>query len=233
MKINQPLDQLFANEARSQILRTLFKFPGEFTGRHIARLCHLPHATARLNLIAFEESNMLNVKHIGKSKVYSLNANNVLYQPLAALFEAEQAVKQELEQKLNDTLLSDVAIRNALAHASLYGIVVKGDERPCSDIDVLLIFKREIDKNHLDQILEPLEDDISKSFGKQLHVMLIECKANDNKWRDLLRPTFVQKLSQHSKLLYGKSIEEVLAACQKKQKRSHEEERFTVKSSSY
>lgn len=220
MKINKPLNQLFANEARIQILRTLFKFPGEFTGRHIARLSHLPHSTARLNLVSLEASDMLNVKYAGRSKLYSLNTDNILYKPLADLFSAEKSVLGKLEGRLINTLLGDVKTKDALAHASLYGSVARGDERPGSDIDVLLVFEHTVDESHLNQVLEPLEDDISKSFGKHLHIMTVECKTSDSKWRDLLRPTFVEDVSRHGKLLYGDPIEEVIISCQKKQKRS-------------
>lgn len=220
MKVNRPLDQLFANEARIQILRTLFKFPGEFTGRHIARLSRIPHATARLNLIALEDSDILKVKYIGRSKVYSLNTDNILYKPLAELFEAEQSVMQELESKLINALLSDNKIKNALAHASIYGSVARGDEHPGSDIDLLLIFDRKVDKSELEKVLDPLEDEISTSFGKQLHVMLIECKTSNNEWRNALRPTFLNELAEHSKILYGNDVTEILIACQKKQKQS-------------
>jgi len=220
MKVNRPLDQLLANEARIQILRTLFKFPGEFTGRHIARLSRLPHATARLNLIALEDGDILKVKYIGRSKVYSLNTDNILRKPLADLFEAEQSVMQALESKLINALLSDNKIKNALAHASIYGSVIRGDERPDSDIDLLLIFDRKVDKSKLEKVLDQLDDEISTSFGKQLHIMLIECKTGSNEWRNALRPAFLNELAEHSKILYGKDATEVLIARQKKQKQS-------------
>ncbi|HZD60035.1 MAG TPA: nucleotidyltransferase domain-containing protein [Anaerolineae bacterium] len=196
----------------------MFRFPGEFTGRHIARLSRLPHATARLNLKALEESDILNVKHAGRSKLYSLNTNNILYKPLTDLFEAEQSVMRELENRIVSALLSNDTIKDALSHVSIYGSIAQGNERPDSDIDVFLAFKHEIDESKLDQVLLPLEDEISASFGNQLHVMTITCKTSDNRWRDLLKPAFLQELSNNGKLLYGDSIEEVLAACQEKQK---------------
>ncbi|GFP43828.1 hypothetical protein HKBW3C_02958, partial [Candidatus Hakubella thermalkaliphila] len=36
MKFKRTLDDMLGNKKRVHILRTLFRYPGEFTGRHIA-----------------------------------------------------------------------------------------------------------------------------------------------------------------------------------------------------
>ncbi|MBS3908038.1 MAG: nucleotidyltransferase domain-containing protein [Actinobacteria bacterium] len=217
MKINRPLDQLFTNEARIQILRTLFKFPGEFTGRHISRLSSLPHATSRLNLKALEGSDILTVKHVGRSNLYSLNKNNILYQPLAALFEAEQSVMRELEGRLTHALRDNQDISNKLIHASLYGSIVKEDESPDSDIDLFLLFKDDIDKSKLDELLDPVREEVSKHFGNHLHIMSFYCNRRKN-CDELLSLNLVKEVAHYGKKLYGEDLEEVLDLWQKEQR---------------
>ncbi len=217
MKINRPLDQLFANEARIQILRTLFKFPGEFTGRHIARLSNLPHATARLNLKVLEESDILNVKYAGKSKLYSLNKDNIMYKPLASLFEAEESVMNKLQAKLVSALQSYQDIRNQLVHASLYGSIAKGDERSDSDIDILLLFKHHVDDSRIYEVFEPLKEEIFKHYGNELHITNFCWDRHDKQCR-LPKLSFLHEVASTGTTLYGDDLEEVLERWQKEQK---------------
>lgn len=213
MKINRQLDQLFANGPRVQILRTLFGFPGEFTGRHISRLSGLPHATTRLNLKTLEETGILNVKYAGKSKLFSLNKDNILFKPLFDLFAAEQSVITELKNKLIDALSSNREIRNALVHASIYGSVAKSDERFDSDIDVFLVFARNVHKNKLDATLESLEDEVAKRFGNYLHVSY--WFQADKSRQALPSPNLLNEISQHGITIYGKDLKEILDLWQK------------------
>lgn len=204
MKLTKPLNAILGNQTRVEILRTFFWYPGEFTGRHVARLCRLPQATVQKQLRVLAENNILTFKHIGRSKNFSLNAQNILYPALKDLYEAENKVLLQLENLIRQVIKRSSYLRNQLAHASIYGSVVKGEETPQSDIDLFLLFRDDFNERLVNEKFENASEQIATISGMSLHPYALSLGNFGKMNKELLR-----KVEGASRLIYGKNLKEL------------------------
>jgi len=204
MKLSKPLNVILGNQIRVEILRTFIKYPGEFTGRHVARLCKLPQATVQKQLRVLVDNDILISKWAGRSKIFSLNVQNILYPALKDLYEAEGKVLIQIENLIKQAIKRSSYFRNQLAHASIYGSVVKGEETPESDIDLFLLFKKDFDEHLISEKFENVNEQITTISGMGLHPYAQSLKKVGKINKKLLRD-----VEKDSRLVYGKSIEEL------------------------
>lgn len=203
MKLTKPLNVILGNQTRVDILRTSFKYPGEFTGRHIARLCKVPQATVQKQLRALVDSNILTFKQVGKSKAFSLNTQNILYPALKDLYQAENRVLLQIENLIKQAIKRSSYLRNQLAHASIYGSVIRSEETSQSDIDLFLLFKEPFDEHLVNDKFANINDQITTITGKRLHPYVWSLDNFHKINKRLLRD-----VEENSKLIYGKDIKE-------------------------
>ena len=213
MKLNKPLNTILGNKTRVEILRTFFKYPGEFTGRHVARLCKLPQATVQKQLQVLADNNILNFKQVGRSKTFSLNTENILYPALKALYEAESKVLSQIENLIKQTIKRSPYLRNQFVHASIYGSVVTGEETSQSDIDLFLLSLDDFDKNRVNEKLEKLQEKILATSGMYLHPYVLSLKD----WKKMNK-SLLRSIEENSKLIYGEDLKELKKKWQKRRK---------------
>jgi len=172
MRLKNALDDILGNKKRVNILRTLFRYPGEFTGRHIARLCNLSQASVQIHLEALADSDILKINYVGKSRIFSLNKENVLFQPLKDLFQVEEKLIPQLTDSIRDFIKGNPELQESLLSASIYGSILTTEARPDSDIDVLLVIKDKNDKEISEEQFSELEAKIYKLFGNRFHFFI-------------------------------------------------------------
>lgn len=204
MRLTKPLNVIIGNQTRVEILRTFFKYPGEFTGRHIARLCELPQATVQKQLQVLVDNDILTFRQIGRSKIFSLKEKSILYPALKSLYEAEGKVLSQVEDLIRKAIRRSSYFRNELVHASIYGSVAKGKETPQSDIDIFLLFKNQFDKHLAGENLENVSEQITTISGMHLHPYAWSLKKFNK-----LNKELVHNLEENSRLIYGIDLEEV------------------------
>lgn len=206
MKLHNSLDEVLGNRTKVQILRTLFQYPGEFTGRHIARLCNLPTMPVLRNLNELASNDLLNVKQAGRSKLFSLNKSNVMYKPLKNIFLAEKSFPEKLEKIIRDYIEENPKIRNKIVHAALFGSFLKQQEEPGSDIDLLLLLEAKTDKDKVHEYFQYLDSKIGTLFGNHLHLYM-EVLPKDGKLKSLNR-AFIRHM-ESGKRIYGIKAEQL------------------------
>ncbi|MFA5866717.1 MAG: hypothetical protein WC891_01945 [Actinomycetota bacterium] len=217
MHINKPLNNVLGNETRIEILRTFFKYPGEFTGRQVARLCELPHATVHKQLDVLSNSKVLLNKHVARSKIYSLNRDSVLYSVLENLFKQESTVRQTIKSQVEESIKENQRLRNDLVHASIYGSMIAGKESVDSDIDVFLVLKDAYDHENLDRWKDQIRTTITTISGTQMHPFT-ETISHLPK----LNKATKQGIMQNSELVYGKTLDDMEKKWQRNQKQERQ-----------
>lgn len=204
MRLTKPLNVILGNQTRVEILRTFFKYPGEFTGRHVARLCNLPQATVQKQLQVLVDNDILAFRQIGRSKTFSLKEESILHPALKSLYEAEGKILSQVEDLIRKTIQRSSYLRSELVHASMYGSVVKGEETPQSDIDLFLLFKNQFDEHLVTEKLENVSEQLTTISGMRLHPYAWSLKKFNKPNKELVR-----NLEENSKLIYGIDLEEV------------------------
>jgi predicted nucleotidyltransferase len=204
MRLNKPLNEILGNQIRVEILRTLFKYPGEFTGRHIARLADLPQASVQRQLKVLVDNKILNGRRIGASKSFSLNTKSFFYPTLKRLFNVESKLFSTLQELIDKAINNSPHLRDNLIHASVYGSVVRGEETPQSDIDLFLLFKGAFDKRQIQQAFESVDQQIVTISGMQLHPYAVSISEFGN-----VNKKLIEEVRDNSRTIYGRDLRDL------------------------
>ena len=168
MRFRTPLDDLFGTESKTRVLRTLFRHPGGmFTGRQLARIAKLNHASAHNALRELVDSGLVHTRIAGKSHLFSLNEKNHFYEPLKAVFSNETDCLNAAIKKIKRSL-EKYKRKCDIKFGAVFGSVARGVEKPTSDIDLCIVVGGENDKEELRSSLVHIEDAILKEFGNAL-----------------------------------------------------------------
>ena len=134
MRLDNPLDDLFATGSHIRVLRALVELPDGMTvsGRDIARRAGVSQPTAAEVLHGLEDQGLLLVGRRPRAAYYRLNPEHVLAPLLSEIFVRERQTRPDLERGIGDGL---ARLRDVEA-AYLFGSAARGDMRPNSDIDV-------------------------------------------------------------------------------------------------
>jgi predicted nucleotidyltransferase len=149
----------------------------------------------------------LKISYVGRSRVFSLNQENILYQPLRELFQAEDQLVPQLESIIKNSIKKDPKLRESLVNASIYGSILTSEARPDSDVDLFLLFKSKSDEKITEEHFSELEVKIGKLFGNRLH--LFTTNIDDlNALKRSNKAIFHSLKSAH--LIYGKELKELI-----------------------
>lgn len=129
-----PLTRILGTPGQVRLLRELVRHGGQLAAPQLARTAGLTAAGARRALQALVGQGVVTVTGQQRGQLYRLNHAHPLGAALTALFDAEAL----LWEQFWDALRQSVARRAPIAAAWLYGSAARGEDRPDSDIDVLL-----------------------------------------------------------------------------------------------
>ena len=168
MRINNPLDDIFQSKNNARILRQLALFPSRVvTGRGLARELGMNHATCIRALNSLVDICAVSRKTVGKSSVYEIPSDSVLYNELLKpLFEKETNLLNDL------VMILSKGMRQSLLSIYLFGSVARGDDTPASDIDIAFILKSGVDKRKIEEALGVNEREVYSLYRIGTNVLL-------------------------------------------------------------
>ena len=133
MRFYRPLDHVLGTKSKVAVLRHLVQNDLEQSGREIARAVGLSPKPLNQVLAQLADEGVLLRRNIGRVHLFRLNRNNRLVAELVVpLFESE---KEMLNQALTEALEGVPGILSAI----LYGSVSRREEKPYSDVDLLVV----------------------------------------------------------------------------------------------
>jgi predicted nucleotidyltransferase len=126
------LDDILGNKLKLRILRLFCMAIGEYTGREIAKLTGYSQTYTMRALSDLEANGLLFRRDVGRSHLYSLNQKHMMVRELTKLFNLERNALEKVAQYIKDGL------GESLRSIVVFGSVARGEERPGSDIDMIL-----------------------------------------------------------------------------------------------
>lgn len=168
MRLVSPLDDLIGGKTSVRVLRTLSLFPEkEFTGRELALVAGGAPSKVIAELDRFRRLGLVTRRTLGRTHAWKANPEHALLRLLSPAFEHEHALRDDLMTELRRGLED-----RRVSRAILFGSFARGDERPASDLDLLVVTRRVEDMEDVRTVLDALAIRLSARFGLRLSPIL-------------------------------------------------------------
>ena len=132
--MRRPLDQIFAATSHVAVCRALLDTAEGMSGRQVARQAGINHQTCAVALGRLEDIGIVRRQGSGQTQLFRLNRENLLVRDLLIpLLTKEREAFPRILSRVSE-LLTGRCVR-----ALVFGSVARGEERPDSDLDLLLI----------------------------------------------------------------------------------------------
>jgi predicted nucleotidyltransferase len=163
MNLSRPLENLLGKNT-ARILRRVALVNSDLTGRHIARLADVPVASASLVLANLVGIGLLTAQDAGPSRLYRLNRDHVLWQPINDLM----ATSSTIEDAIAEIVRGGVGDRATVA---LFGSFARGTAGSDSDIDLLIVWDEPVAEDERYATLDALQEEIPRMTGNRLDII--------------------------------------------------------------
>ena len=207
MRFEQPFDSIFDSAAKVRILRFFCRKGGTWSGNRIAAEVGINPMTTHRALQDLRQATLLNMRKIGSSSAYSLRDRHFLVrQILRPLFDEEAKLPDRLWKLLSETLRSEEKAK--VITVALYGSVARGEERPTSDIDLLVLVESEQAKRRIEGALDRFCENVMEEFGN-VPALYVNTLAEARRKIQREVPVFQNILKEH-RVIWGKPLGEAL-----------------------
>ncbi|HET9106190.1 MAG TPA: nucleotidyltransferase domain-containing protein [Steroidobacteraceae bacterium] len=152
---------LFFGDYRRKVLGLLLLHPGEhFHLREIARMTHTQPGTVRRELSLLARAGVIERDVQGNQVRFRANEGYPIYEELRSILKKTSGVADRLRTALEP-------LRDAIEIAFVYGSVASGQERPASDIDLLIIGGARFED--VVRVLHPYQQDFRREINPHVY----------------------------------------------------------------
>ena len=148
-----PLTWLLGTEANVRLLRELSRHGGQLSAPSLVTRTGLAKTSVWAGLTALQQIGVVSVAGTGRALLYSMRPNYMLRASLDALFDAEERRFQAILDSIREAAR---AWRPQPVAIWLYGSAARGDDRPGSDLDLVVITTRSPSQRELDSVRDAL-----------------------------------------------------------------------------
>ncbi len=170
MRLDEPLDEVFASASHVRLLRALFGLPSDMgrSGRDLARRAGVSHPRANQVLADLAEQGLVAVQRLPRTDLYRINRHHALSEPLGTLIELESKLKFDLLALVARELK---ARRLPVREARIFGSAARGGMAPTSDVDLALVTSHE-SVAAVEAAAQEIAEAARERFGTRLNVLV-------------------------------------------------------------
>ncbi len=191
------------SRSKVRLLRVLFRFPdSDFTGEDLGRKAGVSKPMTHKALLDLVEENLVARRVAGRAYLYRLVQGSYSAKLVAPLFRDDDSPLEGLARLLRKKLEG-----SQVASAILYGSVVRGEEKPDSDIDIYLVLRRESDRSRVDTLVSELNRLVLAMFGNRLSPMVKTVEESRRAYRG--RRSLELAVESEGRLLTGLPLREL------------------------
>ncbi|MHB8731877.1 MAG: nucleotidyltransferase domain-containing protein [bacterium] len=196
------LDQL-ASKPKLRLLRYLARHAEPVTGRQLALAANVQPKRAREALATLAAMGLVHERKAGRASLYTLNRGHYAVRTiLIPGFKREIGWLDDLGRRLM------VLARGQIHSVVLYGSWARGDGRPTSDVDLLLIVRDGTHKDVLERSLEGIRTMALTRYG--VPVSLLVLSTDEVAGRVRARSRFIRDILEQGRILAGRPLSDVL-----------------------
>ncbi|MFA6316502.1 MAG: nucleotidyltransferase domain-containing protein [Elusimicrobiota bacterium] len=201
-------EPLLHEDARSRVLRFLWRSRAEWSGREIARKVGLSAPSCHEALKKLESRGLLLLRRVSNVHLYQINPENYLVRDVfARQFEAEAAMPKQVAAAVKKALV-DPSEPSIIAIV-LFGSMARGTERLGSDLDLLVVLSSNERLKALDLRIDRLRDLLFRRFSVPLSPYIQTLPELRRKHHQKL--PLVREILKDGLTIFGKDIKELLA----------------------
>lgn len=163
MATYQPSDPatLLFGDYRRKVLGLLLLHPGEhFHLREIARMTHTQPGTVRRELSLLARAGVIERDAQGNQIRFRANESYPIYEELRSILKKTSGVADQLRTAL-------ASLSDAIDIAFVYGSVASGQERPTSDVDLLIVGIARFED--VIRVLHPYQQDLRREINPHVY----------------------------------------------------------------
>jgi predicted nucleotidyltransferase len=187
MRYHEPLNDILGNRVQVKLLRVLVRTKGSFTGRELARLIGHSQNQTSLALQELERNGLVVWQGAGRSHLYSVDKDNVL---VTDFLEAGFRLEDDLLNRMAEVFLDEIG--RDLVSVILFGSIAKGEEKPNSDIDLVVVVRDKADLKTVEDHVAEASANVTRRFGNQAMPIVVKksdyerkMKSRKGFWREV------------------------------------------------
>jgi predicted nucleotidyltransferase len=201
--VRRPLNAVLGAPSHIAVLRSLYTTGRGLTGREIARSSGVAVQATHDALARLAAANLVRWMQAGRAHVYELNRDHFLFKNgIQPLLEAESEFRSRIRSILKRALAGRVL------SAAIFGSMARGEDRPESDLDLIMIVGHTRDREKPHDRIGVVSEKLRKEFGVRLSSMAYgreEFRQNYMKGQ-----SFFQTLVREAETLLGLDLAEVV-----------------------
>lgn len=178
MRYHEPLNEILGNKVQVKLLRVLVRTKSSFTGRELARLIDHSQNQTRLALEELERNGLVVWQSAGRSHLYSADKDNII---ITDLLEAGFRLEDNLLNQLAAGFFEEVG--KDLVSVVLFGSVAKGEEKPDSDVDLVVVVRDKVDLKSIEDLVAEASVKVAQRFGNQTTAIVVKKSDYEQKMK--------------------------------------------------
>ena len=195
------LERLFRAPGQIAVLRALWKAPAALTGRQVQELAGVHNRTVMRSLQDLTQLGVVQRRAAGRANLYTLKRSHRAVRDLVdPLFKAEQSALERFVKALARVL------RGHCLSAVLYGSVARGEAKPVSDVDLLVVVEDEqaVELFEL-EVQDKAERLVREGWSAMLEINLRTREKLVRKWST----PFLKQIRRQGLMVVGQTLDEV------------------------
>jgi predicted nucleotidyltransferase len=202
------LDAVLGSTTKIRILRALLPLTSPVSGNEVQFLAGIRSVSGlRAALRDLTELGILEREDTRRIKLFRVNRDHDLVEPLAAMFAAEGQRIVTLRQALRD-ILDGGAVRERTLSIILFGSNARGDARPTSDADLFVVVIDEPSVLRVREVLVDAMPEIQRRFGLRVSPLVLARERIVERYRD--GDPLMKNIENEGRTLYGTHFQEVV-----------------------
>jgi len=188
------LEKIIGKKSKIKILRLFMNNDREYYLDEIAKSTGMSCGTIYPSLNELLETRIITQRKVGRSLLYTLNKNHILFHKIKELIDIEKKSLPTIAKEFASSLSKD----NIIAIV-LFGSVAREEFTEKSDIDVLVVSKNDRTKENIGSLVDKLLDIYD------VHVVPIFLTEKDIQERIKKFDNFIITIINEGRLLYGEA----------------------------
>lgn len=201
------LDHILGTTAKVRLLRALLPLTTPASGREAERLADVSHRSATHALNDLVSLGVLRRTTTPATHLYLVNRDHDLVPLLASLFQGESARLASLRKEI-EFLIVDASLADTIAGVTLFGSAARGDGRPNSDLDLLVLVGDRSHSQTAGEVLGVVSDRLQSRYGARASLLVLSIP--DARSRLVEGDPLMKSILNDGRTLFGGSIRETL-----------------------